>query len=74
MVAAARARLARTTDPELIAPWTLKNGDQEFFTMPRICGDPQLRDESFDSSSRTAQRLPATERRADPADLRTDGG
>ena len=25
-----------TTDPELLAPWTLKKGDQEFFTMPRI--------------------------------------
>ena len=35
-VAAARARLARTTDPELVAPWTLKKGDQEFFAMPRI--------------------------------------
>ena len=35
-VTAARARLARTTDPELVAPWTLKKGDQEFFTMPRI--------------------------------------
>jgi uncharacterized damage-inducible protein DinB len=35
-VAAARARLLTTTDPELLAPWTLKSGDQEFFTMPRI--------------------------------------
>ena len=35
-VAAARARLAQATDPELLAPWTLKKGDQEFFTMPRI--------------------------------------
>jgi uncharacterized damage-inducible protein DinB len=35
-VAAARARLAQTTDPELLAPWTLKKGDQELFTMPRI--------------------------------------
>jgi uncharacterized damage-inducible protein DinB len=35
-VSAARARLAQTTDPELLAPWTLKKGDQEFFTMPRI--------------------------------------
>jgi uncharacterized damage-inducible protein DinB len=35
-VATARARLAATTDPELNAPWTLKQGDQEFFTMPRI--------------------------------------
>jgi uncharacterized damage-inducible protein DinB len=35
-VATARARLTTTTDPELLAPWTLKAGDQEFFTMPRI--------------------------------------
>jgi uncharacterized damage-inducible protein DinB len=35
-VAAARARLVQTTDPELLAPWTLKKGDQELFTMPRI--------------------------------------
>lgn len=35
-VAAARARLVNSTDPELLAPWTLKSGDQELFTMPRI--------------------------------------
>ena len=35
-VKAARARLAEATDPELLAPWTLKKGAQEFFTMPRI--------------------------------------
>jgi uncharacterized damage-inducible protein DinB len=35
-VTAARARLAETTDPQLLAPWTLKKGDQEFFTMPCI--------------------------------------
>jgi uncharacterized damage-inducible protein DinB len=35
-VTTARARLATTTDGELNAPWTLKQGDQEFFTMPRI--------------------------------------
>jgi uncharacterized damage-inducible protein DinB len=35
-VAAARADLAKSTDPELLAPWTLKSGDQVFFTMPRI--------------------------------------
>jgi uncharacterized damage-inducible protein DinB len=35
-VATARARLAGSTDPQLLAPWTLKSGDQEFFTMPRI--------------------------------------
>ena len=32
----AREHLARTTDPEFLVPWTLKMGDQEFFTMPRI--------------------------------------
>ena len=35
-VTAARARLVSTTDPEFMVPWTLKHGDQEFFTMPRI--------------------------------------
>jgi len=35
-VAAARASLAKRTDPELQAPWTLKQGDHEIFTMPRI--------------------------------------
>jgi uncharacterized damage-inducible protein DinB len=36
LLAAARERLAAATDPEFIVPWTLKHGDQEFFTMPRI--------------------------------------
>lgn len=35
-VATARERLARATDPEFLAPWTLRSGDQEYFTMPRI--------------------------------------
>jgi uncharacterized damage-inducible protein DinB len=35
-VARARERLAASTDPELLTPWTLKSGDQEFFTMPKI--------------------------------------
>ena len=35
-VAAARAELASKTDAELTAPWTLKSGDQEVFTIPRI--------------------------------------
>jgi uncharacterized damage-inducible protein DinB len=35
-VAAARALLANSTDPELLSPWTLKQGDHEIFTMPRI--------------------------------------
>ena len=35
-LAAARERLAATTDPEFLAPWTLKKGTQEFFTMPKI--------------------------------------
>jgi uncharacterized damage-inducible protein DinB len=34
--ATARERLAAATDPEFMVPWTLKHGDQEFFTMPRI--------------------------------------
>lgn len=35
-VATARALLAASTDPELLTPWTLKRGDQEMFTLPRI--------------------------------------
>ena len=35
-VAAARAILVKTTDGEMMAPWTLRQGEQEFFTMPRI--------------------------------------
>jgi uncharacterized damage-inducible protein DinB len=35
-VAAARAKLTETTDPGFLAPWTLKKGPQELFTMPRI--------------------------------------
>jgi uncharacterized damage-inducible protein DinB len=35
-VAAARALLASSTDPELLTPWTLKRGDHEIFTLPRI--------------------------------------
>ena len=32
----ARGKLAAATDAELLAPWTLKKGGQEVFTMPRI--------------------------------------
>jgi uncharacterized damage-inducible protein DinB len=35
-VAAARALLAEQTDAQLLTPWTLKKGTQEFFTLPRI--------------------------------------
>lgn len=35
-VTAARALLSTRTDPELLAPWTLKKGTEEFFTLPRI--------------------------------------
>ena len=35
-VAAARGMLLTRTDAELLAPWTLANGEQELFTMPRI--------------------------------------
>ena len=33
---AARARLAQTTDAEMMAPWTLKAKSHEIFTMPRV--------------------------------------
>jgi uncharacterized damage-inducible protein DinB len=35
-VAAARALLVEQTDAQLLTPWTLKKGTQEFFTLPRI--------------------------------------
>ena len=35
-VAAARANLVKRTDAELTTPWSLKTGDHEIFTMPRI--------------------------------------
>jgi uncharacterized damage-inducible protein DinB len=35
-VKSARAALAPLTDAELLAAWTLKKGDQVFFTLPKI--------------------------------------
>jgi uncharacterized damage-inducible protein DinB len=35
-VRTARASLASATDAEMMAPWTLKNGDHEVFTLPRV--------------------------------------
>jgi uncharacterized damage-inducible protein DinB len=35
-VASARALLAATSDAELMVPWTLKNGGQKIFSMPRV--------------------------------------
>ena len=35
-VAAARASLVKSTDAELLAPWTLKKGGDEIFTLPRV--------------------------------------
>ena len=35
-VTAARACLMQRSDAEMLAPWTLKNGGHEIFTMPRI--------------------------------------
>jgi uncharacterized damage-inducible protein DinB len=35
-VSAARACLMQRSDPEMLAPWTLKNGGYEVFTLPRI--------------------------------------
>jgi uncharacterized damage-inducible protein DinB len=32
----ARASLAKASDAEMMAPWTLKAGDQEIFTIPRV--------------------------------------
>ena len=34
-VAATRAALTSKSDAELMAPWSLKNGNQTFFTMPK---------------------------------------
>jgi uncharacterized damage-inducible protein DinB len=35
-VSRAREQLARTTDADLMTPWTLKKGGQEVFTLPRV--------------------------------------
>lgn len=35
-VATARASLARASDAEMTAPWSLKNGEHEIFSMPRV--------------------------------------
>ena len=35
-VAEARASLARATDAEMLAPWSLKSGDHVIFSMPRV--------------------------------------
>jgi uncharacterized damage-inducible protein DinB len=35
-VAAARASLAKRTDPEMLTPWSLKQGDHEIFTVPKV--------------------------------------
>lgn len=35
-VKTARGQLAQTTDAQMLAPWSLKHGDQVIFTMPRI--------------------------------------
>ena len=35
-VSGARAKLAQRSDPELLAPWTLKNAGHVIFTLPRI--------------------------------------
>lgn len=35
-VSAAREKLAQVTDAEMMAPWTLRQGDQEIFTLPRV--------------------------------------
>jgi uncharacterized damage-inducible protein DinB len=35
-VAQARAQMAGKSDPELMMPWSLKQGDKELFTLPRI--------------------------------------
>ena len=35
-VANARASLAKATDAEMMAPWSLKHGAHEIFTMPRV--------------------------------------
>lgn len=35
-VATAREKLANATDAEMMAPWTLRQGEQEMFTLPRV--------------------------------------
>ena len=35
-VKTARGVLAQSTDAQMMAPWSLKHGDQVIFTMPRV--------------------------------------
>jgi uncharacterized damage-inducible protein DinB len=35
-VTEARGRIAGIADPQMLEPWTFKQGDQEIFTMPRV--------------------------------------
>jgi uncharacterized damage-inducible protein DinB len=35
-VTSARAAIAAATDPELLSTWTLKQGDHEIFTLPKV--------------------------------------
>ena len=35
-VVAARTALSAAVDPEMLCPWTLKHGDHEVFTLPRV--------------------------------------
>ena len=73
-VAKARAGLAAASDPELLAPWTLKKGGQVFFTMPRISA---IRSFVMNHSIHHRGQLSVylrLNRRAAAADSRPDGG
>ena len=66
----ARDKIAEQTDSAFLSPWTLKQGGQEMFTMPKIAVAAQLRDESHHPPPRPAHGLPAVAQRAAPRALR----
>jgi uncharacterized damage-inducible protein DinB len=59
-VAATRSRLNGKTDAELVVPWTLKRGDDEIFTMPRMLVFRTMVLSPHDPSPGTVERVPAT--------------
>ena len=69
-VTTARMTLVNAIDGVLTAPWTLKKGGQDLFTLPRIRHAALLRFESSHSSSRPAHRLPPRAGRTTPGHLR----
>ena len=68
----ARSSLAAASDPEMLAPWTLKKADFVIFTMPRISALRSFVMNHLDPPSRPVERVPAAEGRAAAGHLRAD--